>query len=177
MEIENYESIIKLDIKNEFQKIDKKSFLLLNKYLNSEINLNNLKDYFGLLPFEFLIIESKADINNNIIIKLNFCLEAYRIVYEESIMGLLKIENLKTKMILNTTDNNQGKNGIDYEDILVEQLWNNTFDFIKFPEENKIKVKEIYELKNNEKRIENNINIKKPIIIRQTLFRGKFYDL
>ena len=177
MKAENYESIIKLDIKNEFQKIDIKFFLLLNKYLNSDINIKNLKDYFGLLPIEFLTIKNKTDINNNRIIKLNFCLDAYRIVYEESIKGLLKIENLKAKMILNSTDNNQGKNGIDFEDILVEQLWNNTFDFIKFPEENKIKVKEIYELKNNEKRTKNNVNIKKPIIIRQTLFRGKFYDL
>ena len=58
----------------------------------------------------------------------------------------------------------------------MEQLWNNLFDFLIFPEKNKIKINDIYSLKNyNDKgyKIEEN----KPIIIRQTQFSGKFYDL
>ena len=74
-------------------------------------------------------------------------------------------------------DESAGKDGIDFEDLIVEQLWNNTFDFINFPENNKLKVKEIYALKNNINDYQENIQISNPIIIRQTIFKGKYYDL
>ena len=63
-------------------------------------------------------------------------------------------------------DESAGKDGIDFEDLIVEQLWNNTFDFINFPENNKLKVKEIYALKNNINDYQENILVSNPIIIR-----------
>lgn len=65
-------------------------------------------------------------------------------------------------------------------------LWNNTFEYIQFPENNKLKMNNIYELKynkkdkndeNNKKIQEINVNINAPIIIKQEDFRGKYYDL
>ena len=86
----------------------------------------------------------------------------------------MKIDNLKNEKIL-FTDENSLKDGINFEHLIVEQLWNNTFDCLTFPENNKLKVKEIFELKNN-KEIKNNLISSEPIIIRQTIFEGKFYD-
>ena len=62
------------------------------------------------------------------------------------------------------------------EQIIVEQLWNNSFNYINFTESNKIKIYQIYDLKNNKTKL-NNIDINKPIIIRQTCPIGKYYDL
>ena len=87
----------------------------------------------------------------------------------------MKIDTLKNKKCL-FKDESKGKDGIDFEDLIIEQIWNNTFDFIQFPENNKLIVREIYELKNNIN-VNKNITISKPIIIKQTNFKGKFYDL
>ena len=88
----------------------------------------------------------------------------------------MKIENLKNKFLL-FREENYGKDGINFEEIIIEQFWNNTFSFISFPENNKLKIEEIYKLKNNHKDKNNNLDISKPIIIRNTLFKSKYYDL
>ena len=94
----------------------------------------------------------------------------------------MKLDTLKTKIDL-FNNGDFGKDGIEFEDIIVEQLWNNTIDFLEFPESNKLKVNDIYELKNNidDKNDKNNkkmnINSSFPIIIRQTSTKARYYDL
>ena len=158
-----------------FNNIELKSFFLLNKYKDSFINIKELKGEFENLPLEFLSIHKKKDEYDNILIKLEFNLEIYNNVFEDSIKGMLKIENIKEKIKLFGEDN-MGKQGIDFEDIIVEQFWNNTFEYINFPANNKLKIYEIYQLKSSKEKREN-VDISKPIIIRQTLFKGKYYDL
>lgn len=167
---------IEKNINDEFKKFNLKSFFILNKYINSYINIEDIKDEFINMPFEFIKIDKKNDINNNILIKFQFNLKIYQKVFENSIKGLLKIDCLMNKMEL-FKDENSGKDGIEFEDLIVEQLWSNSLDFINFPENNKLRVREIYELKNNKNVLGENINMSKPIIIRQTIFKGKYYDL
>ena len=45
----------------------------------------------------------------------------------------MKLDTLKTKIDL-FNNGDFGKDGIEFEDIIVEQLWNNTIDFLEFPE-------------------------------------------
>ena len=172
----NVNDTIEKNILNEFKQIKLKSFFILNKFKNIFINIKELKDEFINIPFEFLVIEKNKDIDDNIMIRFKFNLEYYQKIFDDSIKGLLKIDNLMNKMELFKAENT-GKDGIDFEDLIVEQLWNNTFDFINFPENNKLKVKEIYSLKNDINDCQENIIISKPIIIRQTIFKGKYYDL
>lgn len=170
------ENNIKNEIIKEFKNNNLHSFLILSKYIGASINIEELKDVFILIPFEYLSIEIKKDnIRNIIMIKFFFNLEIYKIIFNESIKGLLKIDTLKNKKNL-FKDESNGKDGIDFEDLIIEQFWNNTFDYIQFPENNKLIVTEIYELKNNIV-VNKNLTISKPIIIKQTKFQGKFYDL
>ena len=106
-------------------------------------------------------------------LKFGFKLSLYKEIFDSSIYRLLKIENIKLSFILKE---DKGKNGIDFEDIIVEYFWNNAFDFIKFPEKNKLIVKNIYDLKNND---DKSLNVEEgqPIIIRQKDFVGKYYDV
>jgi hypothetical protein len=110
------------------------------------------------------------------LLNLSFNSEIYKTVFDSTINGLLKIDFLKTKSIIFKEDN-KGKNGIDFEDLIIEQLWNNSFKFLEFPDNNKLLVEEIFDLKYNKNDISSNLNIKKPIIIRQKNFNGKYYDL
>ena len=167
----NVDDMVEQSIINEFKKFSLNSFFMLSKYINISINIEEIKDEFINIPFEYMEIEQKKDINNKMLIKFNFTLEIYKKVFEDSIKGLLKIDNLMTKMDL-FGEEDTGKNGIEFEDLIVEQLWNNTFEYINFPENNKIKVKEIYELKNNINDTRDNIIISSPIIVRQTKYQG-----
>lgn len=176
--INNFDKIeneIKSNISKEFKNIDLKSFFLLSKYINTSVEIKDLKYEFLGLPFKYLTVEKNVDINGNILLQFQFGLNIYKTVYEECIKGLLKVESLKTKMNL-FKEENVGKDGIEFEDLIIEQMWNNTFNFFIFPENNKIKIKEIYHLKDNND-IKTNLTPSKPIIIRQTIFKGKFYDL
>ncbi len=104
-------------------------------------------------------------------------MDIYKDVFFEEIKGLLKIENIKLLFILNQQEEKiRGKNGIDFEDIIIEQFWNNTFNYIYFTDKNTIKIDSIYSLKDNEDK-KYNIEYNKPIIIRQKLFISKYYDL
>ena len=69
-----------------------------------------------------------------------------------------------------------GKDGIEFEVLIIEQIWNNTLNYLIIPENNKIKIKEIYHLKDNND-VRTNLTPSKPIIIRQTIFKGKYYDI
>ena len=174
----NYDKIeqeIKNSLNSEFKNISLKSFLLLSKYINTSIDLKELKDEFLGLPFKYLTVEKKVDINENILLKFQFDINIYRKVYEECIKGLLKVDSLKTKTDL-FQEQNMGKDRIEFEDLIIEQMWNNAFNYLIFPENNRIKIKEIYHLKEN-KDIRTNLTLSKPIIIRQTIFKGKYYDL
>ena len=165
----------KENLKKKFEQIKLDYFFLLSKYSSLYINVKELKGIFEFLPIEYIEIKTKKDENDEFIIKIEFKLEIYNTIFINSIKGLLKIEHLKnSKLIIG--ENNKGKYGIELEEILVEQLWNNIFDYINFPETNKIKIKEIYHLKDNEVKI-NNLDISQSIIIRQTLSKGKYYDL
>ena len=48
------ENNIKNEIINEFSKINLRSFLILSKYIDASIDIEELKDIFILIPFEYL---------------------------------------------------------------------------------------------------------------------------
>ena len=177
------ENRIKNDLTNKFKNINLSSFFIISKYLKSEINIEELKDEFKNIPFQYITINKKInDIKGDILVNLAFSNEIYEDIFENSIKGLMKLDTLKTKIDL-FNNGDFGKDGIEFEDIIVEQLWNNTIDFLEFPESNKLKVNDIYELKNNidDKKDKNNkkmnINSSFPIIIRQTSTKARYYDL
>ena len=172
----NLEEIVEQSIINEFREINLNCFIELSKYINTSINIAEIKDEFLILPFQYLTIEKKINIYDEKLITLKFNLEIYQKVFDDSIKELLMADNLKTKVNL-LNDENKGKDGIELEDLIVEQLWNNTFDFIQFPDNNKLNVKGIDSLKNNENDTRNNIILSEPIIIRQITFKGRYYDL
>jgi len=179
---DDFIKLIKDEIKDEFNRIPLKCFFSLSKYLNANINIIDLKDDFHILPLQFLTLKEKEKEkeNGDKYIKFDFILKIYKEIFNETIRGKLKIENIKLSFNLNKyEEENKGKDGIQFEDIIVEQLWNNNFKFITFPENNKIKVREIYQIQYYKKenyKIEK-IEKDKPIIIRQTKFQGKYYDL
>ena len=176
-DINNIEKKIQEKIKETFKKMNLNSFLFLSKIINTTINIKNFKDELINLPLEYLTIEKHLDEDyKNILLNLSFNSEIYKTVFDSTINGLLKIDFLKTKSIIFKEDN-KGKNGIDFEDLIIEQLWNNSFKFLEFPDNNKLLVEEIFDLKYNKNDISSNLNIKKPIIIRQKNFKGKYYDL
>jgi len=176
-DINNIEKKIQEKIKETFKKMNLNSFLFLSKIINTTINIKNFKDELINLPLEYLTIEKHLDEDyKNILLNLSFNSEIYKTVFDSTINGLLKIDFLKTKSIIFKEDN-KGKNGIDFEDLIIEQLWNNSFKFLEFPDNNKLLVEEIFNLKYNKNDISFNLNIKKPIIIRQKNFKGKYYDL
>jgi hypothetical protein len=125
---------------------------------------------------EYLTIDRYLVKDNNILLNLSFNSEIYKTVFDSTIRGLLKIDYLKTKTIIFKEDNKE-KNGIDFEDLIIEQFWNNSFNFLFFPDNNKLIVEEIFNLKYNKNDIRNDLYIKYPIIIRQKVFKGKYYDL
>jgi hypothetical protein len=175
-DLTNIETIIQENLKKTFKKMNLNSLLFLSKIINLSINIKNFKDELINLPLEYLTIERNLDEDNNILLNFSFNTEIYKIVFNSTINGLLKIECLKTKTIIFNGENHV-KNGIDFEDLIIEQLWNNSFDFLFFPDNNKLIVEEIFNLKYNKNEIRNDLNIEKPIIIRQKLFKGKYYDL
>ena len=112
----NVDDMVEQSIINEFKKFSLNSFFMLSKYINISINIEEIKDEFINIPFEYMEIEQKKDINNKMLIKFNFTLEIYKKVFEDSIKGLLKIDNLMTKMDL-FGEEDTGKNGIEFEDL------------------------------------------------------------
>ena len=172
----NYEKLIQENLSEEFKKINLNFLLFLSKIINSNINIENFKDELINLPLEYLTIDRYLTEDNNILLNLSFNSEIYKTAFDSTIIGLLKIDYLKTKTIIFKEDNKE-INGIDFEDLIIEQFWNNTFKFLDFPDNNKLIVEDIFKLKNNKNNIGNDINIKKPIIIRQKNFNGKYYDL
>ena len=98
-------------------------------------------------------------------------------MFLESIKGLLKIDNIKSNFNLELNDDNTTqKDGIQFEDIIVEQIWNNTLGLYEFPEKNKIRINDIFSIKSYVG-IKNKIEKNKNVIIRQLQFNGKYYDL
>jgi hypothetical protein len=171
-QISHYKEIIKKEIEKEFKGINLKNFFSLSKYLNFYSDIGDLAFDFENFPLEFLNVEEKKE-RNKTFIKVSFYLDIYKEVFDEYIKGLLKIDNIKSTFNLN---NNKGKDGIQFEEIIVEQLWHNTLGLENFPEKNKIKVDDIFSIQyynGNGYKVEN----KKPIIIRQAKFTGKYYDL
>ena len=75
--INSFKNQITEEIKIEFQKINLNTFLLLNKYLDTYINIDDLKNEFENLPLHFLEIEIKKE-NENILIKFQFKLNIYK---------------------------------------------------------------------------------------------------
>lgn len=172
---DNIEKEIKSSISREFKNIGLKSIFLLSKYINVSVELQELNNEFLGLPLKYLTVEKNVDINENILLKFQFGLNIYKAIFEEFIKGFLKVDSLKNSMDLFQEENIE-KDGIEFKDFIIEQIWNNTFNYLIFPENNKIKIKEIYHLKDN-KDVISNLTSSKPIIIRQTIFEGKFYDL
>ena len=171
------EKNVEAEIEKEFQKYKLNSFIFLNKYIDMSIDLKIFEDEIITLPLEYLTVQKIIDEEKKIYLKLSFNSEIYKIVYVDTIKSLLKIDNLMTNKKYIFNDDNKGKGGFDFEDIIVEQLWNNTFEFINFPPNNKIKVDNIYDLRFNETFGGKMVDPEKPIIIRQKDQGGKFYDL
>ena len=175
--LDDFRNIIKNELRENFRKINKKNFFSLSKYINYKIDIKELKEDFEFFPFEFLDIEINNE-NNIIFIKTSFKLDIYKEVFNEEIKGLLMIDNIKSSFNLDKgEDINKFKDGIKFEEIIIEQLWNNTLNLIDFPEKNKIKIKEIFCIKDYSTDTNNIIEDDKPVIIRQTKFGGKYYDL
>ena len=175
-DINSIEDIIKKEISEIFKNLNLETLIFLNKYLDLKIKLEDFEEHIINLPFEVLSIENFLDENKDICIKYSFNSEIYKSIFDSLYKGLLKIDNLKSKMII-FKEENKGKNGIDFEDLIVEQLWNNTIEYLIFPENNKLKIDEIYKLKSNIDDKRNGLKLEEPIIIRQLVFKGKYYDL
>ena len=143
IKIDSLKAQIKKEINISFQKIKLNIFLLLSKYLDTYINLADLENEFENLSLEYLAIEIKKEKDEKLI-KLSFKLDIYKEIFDESIKGLLKIENIKLSFNLDREEENKGKFGINFEDIIIEQLWNNMFKFVNFPKNNKIKINDIF---------------------------------
>lgn len=148
----------------------------MSKYLNIFTDINDIKkEDFEHLPFEYLTLK-KDEVKKNYI-KISFQLNLYKEVFLESIKGLLKIDNIKSNFNLESNDDNTTqKDGIQFEDIIVEQIWNNTLGLYEFPEKNKIRINDIFSIKSYVG-IKNKIEKNKNVIIRQLQFNGKYYDL
>lgn len=171
----NFEKKIKNEIIKEFKKIELNVFFRLSKYLNIFTNIKDLSKDFIHFPFEYLNLEK--DENNKNLIKISFKLYLYKEVFLEYIKGLLKIDNIKSTFNLDTNDENENqKDGIQFEDIIVEQIWNNTLGLYEFPEKNKIRIKDIFSIKSYEGKTYK-IEKDKNVIIRQSQFNGRYYDL
>ena len=171
----NFEKKIKNEIIKEFKKIELNGFFRLSKYLNIFTNIKDLSKDFIHFPFEYLNLEK--DENNKNLIKISFKLYLYKEVFLEYIKGLLKIDNIKSTFNLDTNDENENqKDGIQFEDIIVEQIWNNTLGLYEFPEKNKIRIKDIFSIKSYEGKTYK-IEKDKNVIIRQSQFNGRYYDL
>jgi hypothetical protein len=145
----------------------------LSKYLNIFTDINDIKkEDFEHLPFEYLTLK-KAEVKKNYI-KISFQLNLYKEVFLESIKGLLKIDNIKSNFNLESNDDNTTqKDGIQFEDIILEQIWNNTLGLYEFPEKNKIRINDIFTIKSYVG-IKNKIEKNKNVIIRQPQFNGKY---
>ena len=62
--------------------------------------------------------------------------------------GLLNIDNIKSTFNLNKNgENKDQKDVVQLEDIIVEQLWNNSLGLYEYPEKNKIRINDIYSIK------------------------------
>ena len=171
----NFEKKIKNEIIKEFKKIELNDFFRLSKYLNIFTNIKDLSKDFIHFPFEYLNLEK--DENNKNLIKISFKLYLYKEVFLEYIKGLPKIDNIKSTFNLDTNDENENqKDGIQFEDIIVEQIWNNTLGLYEFPEKNKIRIKDIFSIKSYEGKTYK-IEKDKNVIIRQSQFNGRYYDL
>ena len=170
------EITVKADIAEQFRDIKLNLFVFLSKYMGSFINLKDFEDEFIRLPLEYFTIQKIRDNNGIIKINLSFNSEIYKEVFDETIKVLLKSESLKERRII-FNDEKKGEDETDFffEELIIEQLWNNIFEYIQFPENNKLKVKNIYNLKDNKKEI--SVNINDPIIIKQEEIKGKYYDL
>ena len=170
-DINTFRKEIKDEIIQDFKRIELKNFFSLSKYLNIFMNIEKLKRDFEYFPFEFLNLE-----RNKNLVKISFKLLIYKEVFLESIKGLLKIDNIRSTFNLNKNDDDNQKDGIEFEEIIVEQLWNNSLELYEYPEKNKIRVNDIFSIKSYNGELYE-IEGDKNVIIRQTQFTGKYYDL
>ena len=170
-DINTFRKEIKDEIIDDFKRLELKNFFCLSKYLNIFINIENLKRDFEYFPFEFLNLE-----RNKNSVKISFKLQIYKEVFQESIKGLLKIDNIRSNFNLNKNDEDNQKDGVQFEEIIVEQLWNNSLKLYEYPEKNRIRVNDIFSIKSYNSEIYQ-IEEGKNVIIRQTQFTGKYYDL
>ena len=173
----SFYQLIKEEIKEDFNKMSIKKLFSLSKYLNFYSDIRNAENEFENFPLEFLNLEIKKE-NDKIYFKISFNLNIYKEVFSESIKGLLKIDNIKSNIILDKNHNkvSRNKDVIQFEEIIIEQLWNNQLGLDNIPEYNKIIVNDIYSIKSFK---DGGYNVEKnnTIIIRQSNFNGKYYDL
>jgi len=173
----SFYELIKEEIKEDFNQIDIKKFFSLSKFLNFYSDIMNAENDFENFPLEFLTLKIKNE-NGKIYFIINFKLSIYKEIFNESIKGLLKIENIKSNIILdkNYDEVSPKKDGIQFEEIIIEQLWNNQLCLDNIPENNKIIVNDIFSIKSFK---DEGLNVDKnnTIIIRQSNFNGKYYDL
>ena len=117
---DTFKNIITNEIKNDFKKIGLKKFFCVSKYLNIFVDIEDLSNDFEYFPLEYLDLEIKEE-NCKTFIKISFKLKLYEDIYNDSIKELIEIENLKSLW------NSYKRDGIKFEELIVEQLWNNAW--------------------------------------------------
>ena len=144
----SFHQLIKEEIKEDFNKISIKKLFSLSKYLNFYLDIRNAENEFENFPLEFLTLEIKKE-NDKIYFNISFKLSIYKEIFSESIKSLLRIDNIKSNIILdkNYDGVSRNKDSIQFEEIIIEHLWNNQLSFVNIPENNKIIVNDIYSIK------------------------------
>ena len=140
----------------------------------NNIKLEELKDYFDILPIDYLIFKINED--NSII--FNF----HNKIYSKAVNNSIKVKMKETslKVLLKEINEAQLIKGI-YEEKLLTLLisYNKLYlNNMKTSENNLLEIKQIVDFKKNSvPTITNKIEEGKAIIITQELFNGQHYDL
>ena len=182
-EIENIQSFIDTCTEKEIECCKNFNIYgLYNSIIYEEklLSYEQLNEFFLQLPNDYLIYEKIVDSHNT----------KYKFKFHNSIFRNAVIESSKNKILIQSFNNLTNVNlnnqldrievGIFFERILTLFFKCNKFniDNIKFEKENQLEVKELYYFRESEyEKYNGTINKNKPIIITQSNFKGKFYDL
>ena len=142
-------------------------------YEGREIKISDLENNYEILPIDYLVFTIYD--NNKILFK--FHNEIFKSAVKKSIEHSIQENNFI--YILNNFSNNRITYGIFEEKILILFLSCNKLNLkdLKFIEDNKLEVEEIFQFKNNAFDKNNKLNKNKSIIITQENYLGQNYDL
>ena len=143
-------------------------------YEGREIKISDLENNYEILPIDFLVFT----IYDNNIVSFKFHNEQFKSAVKKCIEYLIQENNFN--YILKNLDNNRISYGIFEEKLLILLLSCNKLNLIdlKFKEENKLEVAEIFQFKNNAfDKTDSLIDKNESIIITQENYLGQNYDL